>query len=94
MADFSNGIRFSDSCDFVRVGDIVVIDCRRGVVQEVCLPHTEHAQDCSCWESGGLLILFDDRMLELRPFNFIETIHRADSGDAEQCAADLPPPKT
>ena len=59
---------YSNSLEFVKKGDLVIVDDRPGKVEEVCLPGTLLADSFSCEDTGGLLIRYDDGILVLEPF--------------------------
>lgn len=59
---------FADSGEPVTKGDVVMVDDRSGVVQELCMPNSHEAENYYCEDTGGLLIKFDDGLLELLPF--------------------------
>ena len=67
---------YSDTGQLVRKGELVFVDGNPGRVEEVCQPGTELARNYACEETGGLLILFDDGILELRPFGYFGNISR------------------
>jgi hypothetical protein len=68
--------KYTGSSELVKKGDSVYVEDRGGLVKEVCLPHTKLARDYSCEETGGILILFDDGVLELLPFGLNYCIKR------------------
>ena len=60
----------------VAEGDVVTFDGRSGQIKLICLPATKAATDYDCYESGGLLIDFEEFGLVLEPFGFAEEIHK------------------
>jgi hypothetical protein len=60
--------KYSDSDESVRKGDVVMVDDRCGVVQELCMPDSPEAENYYCEDTGGVLIKFEDGLLELLPF--------------------------
>jgi hypothetical protein len=60
--------KYTESGKAIKKGDRICLDARKGQVKKVCLAGTKLAKDYSCSESGGLLILFDDEILELHDF--------------------------
>jgi hypothetical protein len=70
--------KYTRSFDFVKAGNSVYVDGLGGVVQEVCLPNTQLASNYGCEKTGGLLILFDDGVLELLHFGSDFAIERRD----------------
>ena len=68
MNDVLSSIYTSDPGRLIKSGDRIEIDRRQGHVQLVCMPGSEDADNYACTSTGGLLILFDDGILELQPF--------------------------
>ena len=65
---------YTNSGDEIHPGDKVILDGRVGVIELVCLPNSTIAASYACRDSGGLLIMFDDGILELIPFGFFHQI--------------------
>ena len=59
---------YNASKEFINVGDYAMVDDRAGYIREVCMPGTVIAEHYCCEESGGLLIEFENGLLELLPF--------------------------
>lgn len=72
--------KYDDSEEFVKKGDWVYVDDLRGQIKEVCLPKSRLARAYSCQDSGGLLILFEDGILELRNFGAEADFRKAPPG--------------
>jgi hypothetical protein len=68
--------KYTGSSELIKKGDSVFVEERGGQIEEVCLPHTQLARDYSCENSGGILILFDDGILELLPFGLDYCVKR------------------
>jgi hypothetical protein len=70
--------KYTGSSELIKKGDSVYVKDEElgGQVKEVCLPHTQLARDYSCEETGGILVLFDDGILELLPFGLDYCIKR------------------
>lgn len=71
MKAMSNDVlswKYADSAKPVRKGDVVMVDDRSGVVEELCLTDSREAEAYDCEDTGGLLIRFSDGFLELLPF--------------------------
>lgn len=75
---------YTGTSDLIKVGDSVYVDGRGGMIQEICLPNTQVASDYGCARTGGLLILFDDGVLELLHFGSDFSIERRDIGGPGQ----------
>jgi hypothetical protein len=60
----------------IHSGDRINLDGRFGLVEIVCKPNSDVAETYACFASGGLLILFDDGVLELIPFGYFHHIMR------------------
>jgi hypothetical protein len=67
---------YQDSGLRISNGDRIILDGRIGTIEEVCLPQSPSSLDYNCHTSGGLLILFDDAVLELIPFGFDRKIEK------------------
>jgi hypothetical protein len=70
--------KYTGSSELIKQGDSIYVEDEElgGQVKEVCLPHTQLAKDYSCEETGGILVLFDDGILELLPFGLDYRIKR------------------
>lgn len=76
MNDEVIGPNYTGSTTPICKGDRVSLDLRSGLVELVALPRSEDAIAYSCEESGGVLVLFDDGILELIPFGFYHKISK------------------
>jgi hypothetical protein len=48
-------------------GDRIVVVTKEGTISNVFLPGTDGSKDYDCWDTGGVLIKFDDGDLQLWP---------------------------
>jgi len=53
--------------ELIRDGDLVAVAGKRAVIDRVISERTRESQDFSCFETGGLLIKFEDGDLQLWP---------------------------
>ena len=60
----------------IRNRDRVVVDDRYGSIELVCTPQSDMAFACSCGQTGGLLILFDNGIRTLIPIGNYSFIHK------------------
>lgn len=67
---------YTSSEQEIHSGDRINLDGRIGLVEIVCQPNSDVAASYACFASGGLLILFDDGVLELIPFGYFHQIMR------------------
>lgn len=67
---------YSDSDTPIEKGHLVTVDGRSGVVGEVCMPGSREAKNYYCEDTGGLLVRFEDGLLELLPFGHYHRIAR------------------
>jgi hypothetical protein len=59
---------FAYSCgSSVRDGDRIVVAQANGTIEAILQPHTQEARDYDVFESGGLLLRFDNGDLQLWP---------------------------
>ncbi len=68
MPDVALSWKYSDSDEPLKKGDSVILDNRSGLIEEVCMPGSQPAENHCCEETGGLLVRFEDGLLELLPF--------------------------
>jgi hypothetical protein len=77
--------KYNDSKEPIKEGDLVLVDGRPGRVEGVFMANTQLADDYSCEDTGGVLILCDDGILELHPFgNYGPVIKRESEGSDKQ----------
>jgi hypothetical protein len=52
----------------VETGDIIVVIGKRGIVDKIFPAQTAEARDWSCFDTGGLLLKFEDGDLQVWPW--------------------------
>jgi hypothetical protein len=77
MAQDALNWKYSDCDELVKKGDSVIVDDRSGVVEEVCIAGSQLAENYYCEDTGGLLIKFEDGLLELLPFGYYHRITKS-----------------
>jgi hypothetical protein len=84
MSNATVGWNYSDTDTPIEKGHPVTVDDRPGVVEEVCMPGSREARNYYCEDTGGLLVRFEDGLLELLPFGHHHRIARRRTPPTEQ----------